>query len=96
MDRPNCYTCKYRGTVHGSAHSKCNILRDNYSYEGDIMSLEIMIATGRYNITYQQTGDPVVKINEYGRKNGWGMWPIDFDPTWVDECGFEHQIKSED
>jgi hypothetical protein len=24
MDKPNCYECKHRGEVPGSAHSSCN------------------------------------------------------------------------
>ena len=28
--------------------------------------------------------------NEYGRKNGWFMWPWNFDPTWLISCdGFK-------
>ena len=31
-----------------------------------------------------------VKGNEYGRREGWFMWPINFDPVWLEECdGFE-------
>ena len=31
-----------------------------------------------------------VKGHECGRKNGWFMWPFNFDPTWLLECdGFE-------
>lgn len=27
-----------------------------------------------------------VKMNPYGVKSGWGLWPIDFDPIWVESC----------
>lgn len=31
-----------------------------------------------------------VKGNEYGRRKGWFFWPLNFDPTWLEECdGFE-------
>lgn len=29
---------------------------------------------------------PVVLLNEVGVRGGWATWPIDFDPTWVEQC----------
>jgi hypothetical protein len=29
-----------------------------------------------------------ITLNRYGIEQGWCMWPIDFDPTWVTECSF--------
>lgn len=31
-----------------------------------------------------------VRGDRHGRKNGWFMWPMNFDPVWLEECdGFE-------
>lgn len=27
-----------------------------------------------------------VALNEHGVKNGWALWPFNFDPIWVQEC----------
>jgi hypothetical protein len=27
-----------------------------------------------------------ISINEHGKKNGWALWPFDFDPIWIDKC----------
>jgi len=30
--------------------------------------------------------------NPHGIKNGWFVWPFNFDPIWVESCnGFEHK-----
>ena len=35
-----------------------------------------------------------VKGNEYGKEMGWFLWPLNFDPTWLEECdGFESKIN---
>lgn len=27
-----------------------------------------------------------IKGNDYGIRNGWFVWPYDFDPTWLISC----------
>jgi len=27
-----------------------------------------------------------IKGDRYGMKNGWFMWPANFDPTWLENC----------
>ena len=85
----NCYECKYRGTVAGSAHSRCNVLKDNCTDEGQVLSLEMGLAVGKFQLTNKETGEPLVNIDEYGVRSGWASWPIDFDPVWVKSCSFE-------
>jgi len=35
-----------------------------------------------------------VKGDPYGIKSGWFFWPLNFDPTWLEECdGFEEEEK---
>jgi hypothetical protein len=97
MKKPNCYTCRFRTMVPGSAHSCCTVIRDTAKELGmedaKAAALEAAIAFG--GATVQGKNGPAVKLNPHGVKNGWATWPFDFDPTWVDECEFESK-KTED
>jgi hypothetical protein len=71
--KPNCYECKYRGTVPGDAHSCCN-------YPGNKTGLLDMF----------QNSENVKKLNikghAHGILSGWFMWPVNFDPVWLENC----------
>ena len=72
-----CYKCKHRGDVPGDAHSSCK-------YPGT--------KTGMFD--FFLNGDIARKLgiigNEHGIKSGWFMWPVNFDPVWLENCdGFE-------
>lgn len=81
-----CYNCKFRGNLPGSAHSRCNVISSSGDDKSD--TLEMLIVSGLYSITNKNTGEPIVKLNNYGVKNGWADWPINFDPVWVESCEF--------
>lgn len=35
-----------------------------------------------------------IKGNPHGIKSGWFLWPLDFDPVWLENCdGFEEREK---
>jgi len=86
MDKPNCYECKHRGEVVGSAHSCCNHPKCDQS-KGEIMGL--LSALGKGFMPEIKT-ELNIKGNPQGIKNGWFFWPFNFDPTWLEECdGFE-------
>jgi hypothetical protein len=36
-----------------------------------------------------------VSLNEHGVKNGWAMWPFNFDPIWVDACNCFRSTEDE-
>lgn len=72
----NCYTCKHRGEVHGSAHSSCKALEEHAEF---YLMWYIQQVEG-------QTEN--LKLNPHGILNGWAFWPVDFDPCWVDHCNF--------
>ena len=75
----NCYECKYRERVAGSAHSCCNYPGTDTELSGFFNPDNKKIA-----IKLQIEGHP------QGIKSGWFMWPVDFDPTWLLNCkGFE-------
>lgn len=88
----SCYNCKFKGGVAGSTHSRCNLISsidDPKSFE-----LEILLASGMYQLTDKNTNEPLVKLNPHGVKNGWAAWPINFDPIWVESCRFETTIEN--
>jgi hypothetical protein len=64
------------------------VIRDTASDSPKAAGLEILLASHQVQITEKESGEPLVKINEHGIKNGWANWPLDFDPVWVEDCRF--------
>ena len=85
--KPNCYECKHRSGVSGSAHSRCNHPSIKTSPLGEIMG--ILGSVGR--VTPMSAESNVkVKGNPHGIKNGWFNFPFNFDPIWLENCdGYE-------
>lgn len=83
MNKPNCYDCKHRSFVAGSAHSSCH-------YPGnDTGMLSFFANTNMLNAHKLK-----IKANEHGVRSGWFMWPVDFDPVWLTNCeGFEQKAE---
>lgn len=85
MEKPNCYDCKYRGGVPGSAHSSCQ--------HPDIDPINPWVEI--LAIMRTPVATPAsVKLNiigtSHGIKNGWFCWPFNFDPIWLENCdGFK-------
>lgn len=86
MKEKDCYNCKFRGNVSGSAHSCCNVIRGTVSDKEKGLELELLLASHQVEMT--RGGEPIVKLNKHGIANGWANWPLDFDPTWVESCEF--------
>jgi len=72
--RADCYKCKYRGSIPGDAHSCCN-------YPGNKTGILDM-----FRQTSNNRAKLNIKANPYGAKNGWFMWPVNFDPVWLENC----------
>ena len=82
--KPNCYKCKYRLDTEFSHHSSCEHPR--IGGVGKFVELAFLVhglrgpAMKRLNVS----GTP------HGIQSGWFMWPLDFDPVWLETCeGFE-------
>lgn len=86
----NCSKCKFKGFVPGSAHISCTAFREN-GYDKDVMLLEMLMASNQINIINTETNSPLIQINEYGRKQGWANYPLDFDPIWVEHCSIYNE-----
>lgn len=82
--KPNCYECKHRGCADFSAHSSCNHPIFDLMPGGKFLPL-LWMSKGlrspfekRMNVTY----------NQHGFDCGWFMWPVNFDPCWLETCDF--------
>jgi hypothetical protein len=75
----NCYKCKFRGSVPGDAHSCCRH-PGNSTGMFDFLNTENAKNAKKLNI----------KANSHGIRSGWFMWPVNFDPVWLENCdGFK-------
>ena len=84
--KPNCYKCRWRGEVAGSAHSCCNHPKCKDAGSGFI-GLAVALSGG--HAPPIETGLKV-KGNPQGITGGWFCHPLNFDPVWLEECnGFE-------
>jgi hypothetical protein len=97
MEKPNCYECKHRGDLVGSAHSCCNHpANGRINSDPLIRGLAILASVGRVPPINIETGLEI-KGNPHGIKHGWFNWPWNFDPLWLEQCnGFERKEVNED
>ena len=89
MNKPDCYKCKYRGAVVGSAHSSCKHPKCETVDENPLVGLLSILGSVRGGVPPIGTGLKI-KGSEHGIKKGWFNHPLNFDPVWLEECdGFE-------
>jgi len=86
MTKPNCYKCTYRGNVPGDAHSCCR-------YPGN----DTDMFSGLFNNNNSENGTKLnIRGNLHGIRSGWFMWPVNFDPVWLENCdGFKDKEVKE-
>jgi len=79
MSKPDCYKCTHRRDLPGDTHSSCS--------HPKAVDTFVQLHTGKYrNSTLKVVG------NDHGVKKGWFLWPLNFDPIWLEECdGFENK-----
>lgn len=83
----DCYKCKYREDMPGSAHSSCK--HPSLSRATDNAFLEMMAifaGVGRAPPIVVNSPDLNIRGNPYGIKNGWFNFPFNYDPTWLENC----------
>jgi hypothetical protein len=89
MSEPKCYSCKHRGPVPGSHHASCQhpILPDAKT---KAVAMILFLGMDKF--------EPLnVTANAHGIAKGWFVWPVDFDPVWLNTCdGYERREVSED
>lgn len=79
-----CYTCKFKGSVIGSAHSSCKVISETKAENSSM--LELLLATHQVKLT--SGNEELIELDQHGVLNGWANWPLDFDPVWVNNCKF--------
>jgi len=94
--KPDCYKCQYRREIPGNAHTRCAHPQAGGDKERNPL-LEIMgILAGAYRaIPFSINNDKLgIKGNLRGIRNGWFIWPFNFDPVWLESCnGFSPKEK---
>lgn len=87
-EKPNCYKCKHRRTIPGDCHTRCahpKVVEGNDS--DNPFTLMAAMFSGD---TVEATKELDIRGDANGIRNGWFMWPANFDPVWLQNCnGFE-------
>lgn len=100
-DTENCFSCKWRRGVLGSAHSRCDHPKVAPFYEvlekNPILELGLMLGTVGRGPTLTMNENPLnVRGDPHGVSHGWFSWPYNYDPTWLKNCdGYEAKEKEE-
>ena len=88
--KPDCYKCKHRGEVPGSAHSRCNHPEAKQQMEAMGPMAELIGLLGKRGPGLPLVSSLGIKADAHGIKNGWFVWPANFDPVWLEACnGFD-------
>jgi hypothetical protein len=97
MKKPDCYKCRWRGHVPGSAHSNCcHPYNNSFSTNPELQLYAIFASVGRVDLPAMADKRLGIKANPYGIRSGWFHYPFDFDPTWLENCnGFEKIRKAD-
>lgn len=81
--KANCYECKYRRGLAGDCHSSC----EHPFATGAGMLFMMLFANGHPEGKTKQFH---IRGNTRGVRSGWFMWPLNFDPAWLEICsGFD-------
>jgi hypothetical protein len=99
-EKPNCYKCIYRKEVPGSAHSSCGHPVVLNAGSDPMLSLLSILGPKR-GVTqltdgFVELGKNTLNIrgSEYGKRMGWFLWPLNYDPVWLENCdGFEEDTS---
>lgn len=86
-EKANCYECKYRGTLPGNCHSKCEhpackqVANDN-----PMVGLMATLGGHRGGVGCVSPRELNIKASPHGIANGWFSFPFNFDPVWLENC----------
>ncbi len=95
-----CWTCKYKKEVPGNCHIGCGHMLasvDSMARLAKIMGVKETDELSCTRIILMLAFLMGFTLNEHGVKKGWCMWPILFDPVWLDgDCrGYEKEVVNE-
>lgn len=96
-DKPNCYACKWRGSVPGDAHSRCHhpvTGGEDANPLAELMAIFGSVGRVAPMIDVDNAVKLGIRANPHGIAHGWFQWPYNFDPVWLEACeGFEAKEK---
>lgn len=81
--RGKCYECKHRGNEPGDCHSSCHHPIVLEAGLGDPLVAFCFLLQGGG----QKLAEMEIEADPHGINNGWFMWPWNFDPVWLKNCG---------
>jgi hypothetical protein len=91
--RPMCYDCRHRGQVPGSCHSACLHPATEWARNEPMNQAAALLGkrSGLYWCALDtQAASLHVEAADRGIYAGWFLWPVNFDPVWLERCeGFE-------
>ena len=94
MNKPNCYECKYRGRIPGSAHSMCNHPANEEVLNDPFLAMTSIFASVGRAVPLRIDTGLNVKGAPHGVRNGWFNFPFSYDPTWLERCDGFSPIKN--
>lgn len=88
--KPDCFKCKHKRTIPGNAHIRCG--HPMVDSNDPLSNLASLFGGGTpHQVAMEKMG---VTGHETGIKNGWFMWPFNFDPNWLLSCnGMEEVLQ---
>ena len=75
----DCHQCQHVKSIPGDCHIACN-------------HPEVQLAGGSLAM-FLHPRALNIKGNPHGIRNGWFFWPINFDPTWLENCDGFNKIE---
>ena len=84
MEKANCYKCRFRKQLPGDSHSRCDFIREASGNHQDSQLLELEIAAGTKEMLINK--QPITVFNKAGIEKGYVIWPINYDPIWLEKC----------
>ena len=101
-----CYDCVHRREVPSSAHSSCDHPATAETRRSPFMALagvvgkrggdQLMAMASEFGEGPQRAADALhISANFHGIQNGWFVWPVNFDPVWLEHCdGFTAKAET--
>lgn len=101
MGKPDCYQCKHRRELVRDTHSKClhpsTGSREQNEFGDLVATIQALVPEGGDEPIAKAAKELGIKANAHGVKQGWFMWPANFDPMWLVACnGFEPKEEKTD
>ena len=87
--RAKCYNCLHRGEVPGSAHSSCHHPATGNPVDQNPFTALVGLMgrrSGMTTLTSKAAGILNIRAAEQGVRRGWFLWPVNFDPVWLENC----------